>query len=318
MVEQHLRPRFGRKRLDAITPDDAAGLVREMRAKGYAEQTISRAPGTLSMGFKYAARRLGGPRQNPVAELLTDERPHPGPSTHRIYRDGELEQTIAAARGVWRMLFQTDAVIGARQGEALGIRWKDKNGEVIAIRGQVTRDGEYVEHGKNATALRELPIPADLAALLDTFRAERALEGFNVGEDAYVFSTRTGRPLNDRNVRRELRLAQTRARTHDGRPTFPVLHERDEDGKRVKVPRNAVPCFHGFRHQAASQYIADGWTVEEVADLLGDTVKTVSEVYRHQIDNAKRRRQRAERMAASFGRVLAASAATETAPWATE
>jgi integrase len=87
-------------------------------------------------------------------------------------------------------------------------------------------------------------------------------------------------------VRRELRLAQTRARTHDGRPTFPVLHERDEDGKRVKVPRNAVPCFHGFRHQAASQYIADGWTVEEVADLLGDTVKTVSEVYRHQIDNA--------------------------------
>jgi integrase len=83
------------------------------------------------------------------------------------------------------------------------------------------------------------------------------------------------------------------------------------------VPRGAVPNFHSFRHQAASQYIADGWPVEEVADLLGDTVKTIFQVYRHQIDNASRRRQRTERMAASFGSVLAADDATETAPDAT-
>ena len=311
MVEQHLRPRFGRRRLDAITPDDAAALVAAMRTQGYAEQTIERALGALGMICKYAARRLGGPKQNPVAELLPDERPKPGPRKHRIYRDGELEQTIAAARGQWRMLFQLDAVIGARMAEVLGLRWKDKDGDLIGIRGQVNRDGDYVEHGKNSTALREVPIPAELATLLDRHRAERALEGVNVGEDAYIFSTATGGPLDHRNVRRILKLAQTRARTPDGRPTFPGLHERDEHGKPVKVPRGAVPNFHSFRHQAASQYIADGWRVEEVADLLGDTVKTIYQVYRHQIDNAERRRQRTERMAASFGSVLAASAATE-------
>jgi integrase len=260
---------------------------------------------------KYAARRLGGPKQNPVDELLIDERPKPGPRRHRIYRDGELEQTITAARGQWRMLFQLDAVIGARIAEVLGLRWKDKDGEVVAVRGQLNRDGEYVEHGKNTTALREIPIPAELAGLLDRHRAERALEGVNVSDDSYVFSTRHGSPLNHRNVRRELRKAQKRARTPDGRPTFPVLHDGGE------IAPGDLPCFHSFRHQAASRYIADGWTVEEVADLLGDTPKTVLEVYRQQIDNAARRRQRTERMAASFGSVLAADAATEPAPDAT-
>jgi integrase len=135
MVEQHLLPRFGRRRLGAITPDDAAGLVAAMRAKGYAEQTIGRALGTLSMVCKYAARRLGGPAQNPVAELLPDERPHPEPRKHRIYRDGELEQTIAAARDPWRMVFRLDVVIGARESEVVGLRWKDIDGGILAIRG---------------------------------------------------------------------------------------------------------------------------------------------------------------------------------------
>src|SRR3954454_821637 len=40
-VENHLRPRWGRRRLDAITVDDAARLVRELRAEGKAEWTIA-------------------------------------------------------------------------------------------------------------------------------------------------------------------------------------------------------------------------------------------------------------------------------------
>jgi Phage integrase, N-terminal SAM-like domain len=61
MVRLHLRPRFGNRRMAAITPDDAAGLVAAMRAKSYSEGTIRHAEGALGMIFKYAARRLGGP-----------------------------------------------------------------------------------------------------------------------------------------------------------------------------------------------------------------------------------------------------------------
>jgi integrase len=74
-----------------------------------------------------------------------------------------------------------------------------------------------------------------------------------------VFCTRTGRPLSQSNVNRELRNAQRRARTAEGEPTFPVLH----DGR--AVPRGAMPTFHAFRHTAASYAIAEGESAEDVA-----------------------------------------------------
>jgi hypothetical protein len=74
MVRLHLRPRFGNRRMDSITADDAAGLVAAMRAKGYAEGTIKHAEGALGLIFKFAARRLRGPKINPVSELLPEER----------------------------------------------------------------------------------------------------------------------------------------------------------------------------------------------------------------------------------------------------
>jgi hypothetical protein len=58
-------------------------------------------------------------------------------------------------------------------------------------------------------------------------------------------------------------------------------------------------------------------TVEEVADLLGDVPKTVQEIYRQQIDDAKRRRARMDLMATEFGSILAADEATEPAYGAT-
>jgi len=39
-IDQHLLPAFGTRRLDAISPDDLALLVRELRSRGFPESTI--------------------------------------------------------------------------------------------------------------------------------------------------------------------------------------------------------------------------------------------------------------------------------------
>ncbi|HLM30601.1 MAG TPA: hypothetical protein VK326_02965, partial [Solirubrobacterales bacterium] len=39
-VESHLRPRWGNRRMDRITTDDAARLIQELREEGKAEATI--------------------------------------------------------------------------------------------------------------------------------------------------------------------------------------------------------------------------------------------------------------------------------------
>ena len=91
-VEQHLLDRLGARRLDAITPDDVADVVRELRAHGLAESTIVIVVGVTNRIYRYAARRLGWVGLNPVSLLLSSERPKPSQGKRRrVFEHGELE-----------------------------------------------------------------------------------------------------------------------------------------------------------------------------------------------------------------------------------
>lgn len=151
-----------------------------------------------------------------------------------------------------------------------------------------------------------MPIPRELAAVL----ARHKLASVDTRPAAYVFATRTGRPLAQRNVMRALRLAQTRAVTPDGQPTFPILHERDEHGHPLPVPRGAVPSMHSFRHTYASRWLLAGESVDEVAFLLGHRDGNVTRaVYVHEVADARRRATRRSRLTAEYGSALEAAAA---------
>jgi hypothetical protein len=91
----------------------------------------------------------------------------------------------------------------------------------------------------------------------------------------------------------ELRRAQRRAVGADGRPTFPALHARGADGKRLGSPRGAIPCFHSLRHTCASWAIADGDGAEEVSWQLGhkDSIAT-REVYISEVRSVERTARR--------------------------
>jgi integrase len=114
----------------------------------------------------------------------------------------------------------------------------------------------------------------------------------------YVFCTRSGRPIHQRNVLRALYRAQERARKPDGTPTFPDLFERDADGefrinsrgkyipnKKRRRDLPPLPDFHALRHTAAM----DCEDVEEARDLLRhkDSVVT-ARVYRRHFSDKRR------------------------------
>lgn len=114
-VDQHLLARLGLRRLDAIAPDDLAQLVRELRQDGLAESTIVIVIGVTNRTYRYAARRLGWSGVNPVSLLLQSERPKPAQDVRRrVFKRGELEQTIAAAEEPYRTLFIVAALTGGR------------------------------------------------------------------------------------------------------------------------------------------------------------------------------------------------------------
>jgi integrase len=312
-AEQHLLPRYASRRLDKVTPDDLARLVRELRQEGLAESTIVIVIGVTNRVYRYAARRLGWTGTNPVSLMLSSERPKPSHDVRRrLFKDGELEQTIEAADEPWRTLFTVAALTGARLSELLAVRWMnvrtaDQHDAEIEFSCQVDRHGN-LRPTKTDGSARTVPIPCALAVIIEGHRARST----HMDPTNFVFCTRTGRPLGHRNVARALRLAQKKATDETGAPTFPVLHERDEAGKPVAIPHGALPSMHSFRHTVASRALRGGESVDEIAFLLGHRDANVTRaVYVRELADARRRSMRRSRMATEFAEVLGGSSADE-------
>jgi integrase len=308
-AEQHLLPHYASRRLDAITPDDLARRVRDLREQGLAESTIVIVIGVANRVYRYAARRLGWTGTNPVSLMLSSERPKPSQDPRRrLFKDGELEQTIQAADEPWRTLFTLAALTGARLSELLALRWMnvrtaDQDDAEIEFSCQVDRHGNLRPSKTNGSA-RTVPIPCALAVIIEAYRARSTY----VDLADFVFCTRTGRPFGQRNVARALRLAQTNATDKTGTPTFPVVHQRDGDGKPVSIPHGALPSMHSFRHTVASRALRAGESVDEIAFMLGHRDANVTRaVYVRELADARRRSMRRFRMAAEFADVLRGS-----------
>lgn len=305
-VEHHLRPCFGGRKLDSVTADDLAALVRGMREKGKSEATIAVALGVTGRIYKFAARRLGWIGTNPVTLMLGSERPKVSLAKRRpIFTPEQIEQTIAVAGEPYRTLFTVAALTGARVSELCGLTWanvrlEDLDDGDLTFAWQVDRKGHRRPTKTNGSA-RTVPIPRELAVLL----ARHKLASRDRRPDAFVFATRTGRPLGQRNVQRALRKAQERATDEHGCPTFPILHQTTSNGEAPRVPAGLLPSMHSFRHTVASRALLAGESVDEVAFLLGHRDATVTRtVYVREVADARRRLMRRSRMVAEYGGVL--------------
>lgn len=305
-VEQHLLNRFETRRLDTIAPDDLAELVRELRAERFAESTIVIVLGVTNRIYRYAARRLGWSGTNPVSLMLPSERPKPSQDVkRRLFKAGELEQTVRVAEEPYRTLFTLAALTGARLSELLALRWgnlrfADADDAEIEFAHQVDRRGN-LRPTKTDGSARTVPVPRELALIL---RSHHTRSTYTAADD-FVFATRTGRPFSQRNIGRALRRAQFNAKDESGHPTFPLLHEVDDRGKPLPVPHGALPSMHSFRHTVASRALLAGESIDEVAFLLGHRDANVTRaVYLRELSDARRRTMRRSRMAAEYADLL--------------
>jgi integrase len=305
-VDNHLRARFGSRRLDAITPDDLAALVRDLRAEGRAEASIAIVIGVTNRIHRFAARRLGWVGANPVSLMLPSERPKPSQAQRRrLFEGTELEETIAGAAEPYKTLFTVAALTGARLSELLGLTWANVHLDPlddaeIEFAHQVDRRGQIAPTKTNESA-RTVPIPSRLAEIL----VDHLSRSTRTRPADFVFTTRSGRAFSQRNIARALRTAQTAARTAKGGFTFPILHEENAIGDLLPVPHGAMPSMHSFRHTVASRALLAGESIDEVAFLLGHRDANVTRaVYVRELADSRRRTLRRSRMLEEFRLVL--------------
>jgi len=273
-VEAHLRlhliPYFGDRSIDRITEDDVTRLIVRLRRKGLAAKTIRNIASTLHSLFEVAIRKRWL-REN-VCSLVDLPPSNPSADIRYLAQD-ELIRVIecgidaeSPTRVLERALYLMAAMTGLRQGELLGLRWRDLDLSAHKVRVRQTFVRAEFKGPKSARGSRGVP----LASTLETALRELRDSSLFVGDDDLVFAhPLTGGPINRHVVRRRFQRACKRAgvrvvRFHDLRHTF---------GTRVaasgEVSLRTLQEWMGHRDAKTTMIYADYQPGEREAEIVG-------------------------------------------------
>jgi integrase len=292
-LDCYLLPAFGRRRLDAVTPDDvarwaqrattlgyrierdraahpdpASGAERARPTVPYRARTINLALTTLHRVYAHAIRRQGYAGTSPVAALERAERPSDEPKVPTVLTPEQLAAVVSHATPAYRPVLAFMAGTGCRIGEALGLVWEDVDlpERTARIAMQLDRKGRRVPV-KTANGRRTLDLPGSLVTVLAAHR----LASLDTAPGSPAF------PVGWRSVARALAAAC----------------------KAAGVP---VVSPHALRHAHGSALLAHGEDLAAVSRRLGHgSVAVTAEVYAHLLEDDERRNARRDRLDALYG-----------------
>jgi integrase len=259
--EDYIAPYFARVKLAELTEEDVEAWHRYLEAR-VSRRGAPLAPGTirtahriLSAALNVAVARRKLPH-NPCSFVPPPKagRPPPEPPTAE-----EVARILAACRdredgARWALAICT----GLRQGEALGLRWRDVRlappARVTVAQSLARVGGEAVlKAPKSAKSRRTVPLPAAAAAALKAHRERQTVVDMR---DGLVFTRGDGSPVNARD---------------DWQAWRDLLDE-------LGLPHYRV---HDLRHGYATMLLEQGADPRLVQDLMGHSTTALLEVYQH-------------------------------------
>lgn len=266
-IRVHLEPFFGERPLGRIEPLDVEAFIGQKTREGRAVKSILNYLGLLHSIFAYAERR-GLASRNPVKLVDKPQRSGSNPDI-RFLDEGELEGLLGAVpddvRGETEgAIYLTAAMTGLRQGELLGLRWRDIDWPAgrVRVRQSYVR-GEFGTP-KSRRSSRSVPLADRAAARLENhFKAS----AFQDDDDLVFCHPQTGKPLDRSRLLKRFKAAAKRAgvrdvRFHDLRHTF---------GTRMAgagVPLRTLQEWMGHRDFKTTLIYADYQPSEHEAELV--------------------------------------------------
>lgn len=279
-IRCHLKPAFGRMTLDDLQPADIQDLLDRKLKAGMAPKTIHYMHGVLRNALNHAVR-WNYVSRNPAA--LVDKPRSESFEIQPLNRE-EARQFLDAIRGHrLEALYTVALTMGLRQGEALGLRWRDVDLAMGYIR--VNRQLQRVNHKyelvelKTRRSQRPLAIPPAIVASLVAHKQrqedERRAAKLRWHDTELVFARPDGYPLSGSVI------------TH----TFQELLEK------AGLPRRR---FHDLRHSCATLLLAQGVSPRVVMEILGHSqISLTMNTYAHVLPEMGR--DAANRMSALIG-----------------
>lgn len=255
-LRNHIEPFFGERTLDRITPDDIERYV-AVKKRTLAIKTIRNHIGTMHSVFEVGLRK-GWCQSNPVK--LADRPVIRTTETRIKFLDqDELEKLLAvpypddAFGRIEPTLYLTAAMTGLRQGELLGLRWRDVDFEARRVRvvSPFVR-GEFGDP-KSAGSGRSVPLAERATVALRELR-EHSL--YPRDRDLVFCHPDTGNPLDRSKLVRRFKQAVVRADVHH-------------------------VTFHELRHTFGTRMAAAGTPLRTLQHWMGHSDSKTTQVYAH-------------------------------------
>ncbi len=255
-LRNHIAPFFGSLTIDRIKPEDIERYVAAKR-QALAVKTIRNHIGTMHSVFEVGLRR-GWCEGNPVK--LAD-RPVIKKTETRIQflEQAEVEALLAAPYpddvfgGIEPTLYLTAAMTGLRQGELLGLRWRDCDFSARKVRVVSTYvRGEFGDP-KSEGSGRSVPMAERVAVALAELRERSA---YSHESDLVFCHPESGRPLDRSKLVRRFKQALDRAGVHQ-------------------------ITFHELRHTFGTRMAASGTPMRTLQYWMGHADSKTTQVYAH-------------------------------------
>ncbi len=252
-VRRYILPAIGSRPLAKLEPADVAHMLAGLTARGDLSPTTVR--------YAYSVLRIALGRalkQGKVARNVATLVDPPAKARHELQpltAEKARDLIAGTAEDRFGAIYALAIATGMRQGELLALRWSDVDLDAgtLAIRHTLQRATRVLAEPKTPRARRTLRLGPETVATLRAHRARQPVRG----RDGYVFASRTGTPLDSRNVTQELQRALAR----------------------LGLPRQR---FHDLRHAYATLMLEDGEELAVVSRSLGHTdLSTTADVYAH-------------------------------------
>jgi integrase len=254
MLNHHLLPTFGRRRLGEITSVEVTQLFGKLR-KGLAPKYVLNLYALLRVMFAVATE-YDLIEVSPIRRKL--HRPKEETKEKPAATSEQLRQIIDNVPVEYRPLFFLAAITGLRLGEVLALRWGsvDFLEHRLSVTHSLWRD--QLVTPKTEASVRNIHLPA---SLIDVLRSHKDISSF-IGNGDFVFCKRDGAPLDPNYLRKKV--------------LYPAMDLAGIERK----PR--AHGFHMFRHSAGSIVHAKTGDLKLAQELLGHArISTTSDIYVH-------------------------------------
>ncbi|NMF01279.1 tyrosine-type recombinase/integrase [Aneurinibacillus aneurinilyticus] len=254
-MKVHVVSQLGHIQLNKLSPLHIQKFIANLKNKGLADGTVRRIFTMINVSLN-AAEKMQIIPKNPASLI---EKPKEGKSNITVWDVPEINKflQVAESKGNYYPAFFLAIMSGMRQGEILGLSWKDVdlNNGIIYITQILSHDGsEIFTRAKTKQSIRSVSISPNTVDFLRTLKQQQGLN------DMVVQSSK-GTPVSPSNLIKEM--------------------------KRIIKLAGVPPIrFHDLRHTHAILMLKNGEHVKVVSERLGHSkIQMTLDTYSHVLPN---------------------------------